>query len=359
MTGLYKVFLVDDCEFDLNGIAEYIEWDKLDCVLSGTAMTGIEGTNLIASVKPDIVISDIALPDMNGLELAKHILSEAPKTKFVFISCLQDFEYAKAAIDINCIAYITKPIKLEELTAAIVKAAESIRLDEVLELNKFKSVSLNYTSDMIEELTNIFDTNNSEEINAFIDEYIGPDDETDIASKQVICIQMINCLKELLKRHNHTVSDVFGDEYIIWKKIINFESILCVKQWVHNLISFSVRYVCNEDKQTNDTLFLEVMSYVNSNYNEQNILNDLSEHLNLSINYLSTIFKSVYGVTLYDYVIDKRIHEAKKLLTQTNMSVTDIAKKIGYSNNAYFTTAFKNRVGMTPLQFKKNFLKAK
>ena len=126
---MYRVIIVEDNVADLNGIVKHTPWEKLDCTVVATARTGKEGLLMVDEHKPDIIITDISMPEMNGIEMISHIIKKYPDVQIIFISCFDDFNFAKYAVDYNVSSYILKPIKIKELESAIEKAKK--RVDEL------------------------------------------------------------------------------------------------------------------------------------------------------------------------------------------------------------------------------------
>ena len=106
-------------------------------------------------------------------------------------------------------------------------------------------------------------------------------------------------------------------------------------------------------EQENDDYIEQVKKYIQENYREEIVLADLSEHINVSIYHLSHIFKDKMGVSPIKYVIQCRMEQAKKLLLETNLSVTEIAGNVGYNNSNYFSMLFKKMNGQSPRVYRR------
>lgn len=118
---LFSMLIVDDNRNDRMGITGLIKWDELDITVAGTAVNGLDGYEKAIQLHPDFILTDIAMPHMNGIEMTQKILEQLPETRFIYMSCYDDFKYMQSAIDMQVSAYILKPIKLHELSAAIMK----------------------------------------------------------------------------------------------------------------------------------------------------------------------------------------------------------------------------------------------
>lgn len=118
---MYKLLIVDDNVRERNGVARLKLWEELGFDEIHTAGNGSEGVAKAAETNPMLVISDVSMPIMDGLMMAKEILKLNPNTKFIFMSCFDDSNYIRKAIDLNAFAYMLKPINLAKLRESVVK----------------------------------------------------------------------------------------------------------------------------------------------------------------------------------------------------------------------------------------------
>ncbi|WEK54710.1 MAG: response regulator [Candidatus Cohnella colombiensis] len=114
-----KVLLVDDEPLTTESLERYMDWELLGVSNVRSAANGVEALELMRDFVPDIIVSDVRMPRMNGIEFATQAREAFPKIKLIFLSGYSDKEYLKSAIHLKAINYVEKPVKLEELTAAI------------------------------------------------------------------------------------------------------------------------------------------------------------------------------------------------------------------------------------------------
>ena len=115
----YKVLLADDEKIIVEGISSVIDWAALDLELVATARNGIDAYEKIVAYSPDIVISDIRMPGMDGLSLVSKVNIKYPSVKFILLSGFSDFEYARTAMQFGVKNYLLKPCNVEKITAAL------------------------------------------------------------------------------------------------------------------------------------------------------------------------------------------------------------------------------------------------
>ena len=122
----YRVLLADDEEEIRVGISRKIDWPGLGFVLVGEAGNGEEALELAEQLRPDVVLTDIKMPFMDGLELCRRLRQSLPGAKLVVFSGFDDFEYARQAVGMGVSEYILKPIIAAELTQVLSKLGEQL-----------------------------------------------------------------------------------------------------------------------------------------------------------------------------------------------------------------------------------------
>lgn len=121
-----RIVVVEDEAPIREGMAKILDVISPKYELVGTASDGMRGYELIREVEPDLVIMDIRMPKMNGLEMLEHLRAEGCQCRFVILSAYSEFDYARRAIDSGIVSYLLKPIKLPELKAALRQAEQAI-----------------------------------------------------------------------------------------------------------------------------------------------------------------------------------------------------------------------------------------
>ena len=113
---MITLLLVEDESFERSSLKNCIDWDLIGVQIVGEAANGSQGLAKVLELHPDIVLTDVKMPGMNGIEMAQKIKNMAPETRILFLSSYDDFEYAKEAVNLKAIAYVTKPVDEGELT---------------------------------------------------------------------------------------------------------------------------------------------------------------------------------------------------------------------------------------------------
>ncbi len=131
---MYRIFLVEDEVVIRKGIANSIPWEQEGLQLVGEASDGEVAYPLIRKEKPDILITDIRMPFMDGLELSRLVKKEFPRIKIIILSGYNEFDYAKTAIQLGVTDYLLKPINSSQLLEAIHRVTAQIREEQELSL---------------------------------------------------------------------------------------------------------------------------------------------------------------------------------------------------------------------------------
>lgn len=118
----FTLCIIDDMKQVTESMARQIPWAELDIEVIGTASNGEEGLELIRKHKPDLILTDIRMPRLNGLEMTREALKLLPRSKVIIMSAFSDFEHAQEAIRLGAFDYLTKPITPKELVGIMTKA---------------------------------------------------------------------------------------------------------------------------------------------------------------------------------------------------------------------------------------------
>ncbi|MCY6355614.1 response regulator transcription factor [Clostridium sp. ZS2-4] len=113
--------IVDDEVLAREGMKKTIDWGKYECEICGEASNGFEGIEIAKAIRPDLVVTDISMAGINGIEMAKNIKEFLPECRFIIVTGYDDFEYARGAVKINAVDFILKPVDEEELMSSIEK----------------------------------------------------------------------------------------------------------------------------------------------------------------------------------------------------------------------------------------------
>ena len=143
--NLYRIILVDDEEEVRKGIIRKIDWETLGFQVVGDAENGQDALEKIEQLEPNVVMTDIRMPYMDGLTLTSWIRQKYPSVKVLIFSGFDDFEYAQQAIKLNVTEYILKPVNVEELTQILDRVRENLdqEIEQRRDVDRFRESYLN------------------------------------------------------------------------------------------------------------------------------------------------------------------------------------------------------------------------
>ena len=123
---MYTLLLVDDEEEVIEAIVKKVKWEELGFQVAGHANNGFKAMDMLEEMQPDVVMTDIRMPYMDGLELCAHIKAKYPATKILLFTGFDDFEYAKEAVHLEIEEYILKPLNAVEITEVFKRLKEKL-----------------------------------------------------------------------------------------------------------------------------------------------------------------------------------------------------------------------------------------
>lgn len=124
---MYKIVIIDDEPIIVEGLARTMPWNEWECLVAGTAYDGVEGQRLIRNVKPNLVITDISMPGMNGLNMIARLKAEFPDMEISILTGFREFEYAQKAIKLGVTRLILKPSTISEIEEAVTTMVSNLK----------------------------------------------------------------------------------------------------------------------------------------------------------------------------------------------------------------------------------------
>ncbi|WP_029192278.1 response regulator transcription factor [Paenibacillus harenae] len=128
---MYSILLVDDEALELETIEHYVPWEQIGISVAGTARNGKEALGLLAELKPDMILTDVRMPIMDGLEFGRRAKQIDRNVKIIYLSGHNEFQYIKAALNIEAAGYLLKPIDMEELIALMDKVKKKCEEEQL------------------------------------------------------------------------------------------------------------------------------------------------------------------------------------------------------------------------------------
>jgi len=408
---MYTIVVADDEEEIRRALIRRVNWESVGFTVVGEAENGVEALELVERLEPDLLLTDIRMPFISGIELARQVREVRPATQIAFLSGHDDFSYAQQAIQYNIISYMLKPISAQELTDELRKMKEkidkkfyrfakgekvetdyqympfllSLILDEfqvqeneerdlelfrqAVELGIIKNdkndfrFTIMVTSIVDEDGKNITTEANVSSVNSIVEKYLNS--ITFYMNGRIVTFLLAT--KGAFEKYLHiateeicqSVSRIMQKECLIGVGRIEMGLSSLHKAYVDAMKAVNyikekhagVYFITDIEQHKNSARLIveQALEIIENNYMNQEIsLVSVSNQIAVSPNYLSAVIKKTTGATFVDLLTQKRIAVAKDCLLHSNMKIREIAEKCGYSDQHYFSYCFKKYTGMSP-----------
>lgn len=460
---MLKVFLVEDETVIREGLRDRIPWEQYGYRFVGEAADGEVALPLIRKTRPDVLITDIKMPFMDGLSLSRIVREEFPKTKILIISGYDDFEYAREAISIGVDQYILKPVTRMSLRKVLQEKENGSEREmntfvhlqeEILQyFLRFPQYILfrwnvncygvlvkcdaeemeDYTQRAIAQIQMNCESQNAnadwyvvvgtpverlsmlkecyDRVNHYgayrflypqmhvlseetLKSYLPAQDDTRIAevdatkmSPEIISEflakgsskEVYNFVESYLQSISEVIHSVIFRDYVVLN--IRFTAIAFMERngvTKEEFLAHIGKYGTNVHVQQDEVFeyFLSILqtaidlrdeqntnlssktlkkalAYIDEHYTSENLsLGTVACEVQVGANYLSSVFSQNMQKTFTEYISEKRMEKAKKLLKSTELPTSEIAAQVGYKDPHYFSFVFKKTQGCSPREYR-------
>ena len=365
-----RLLIADDNAIQIDSILLYVDWKALGVTEIKTASDGRECYEIAKEFSPHIVIADIEMPNMNGMELAAKLKEFDKNINLIFITCHENFRYAQQAIALGVAAYILKPISYDEICEV---ARDLIfKIEEDNEKKENEKLFYRKQKEIEKDFYEFFDDDNRLDVLKIYDTFINflNDEDKDVVSyveeeffnhlqeqsfaySKYMCYTMINAMQLVAKVKNIDLDELFGAG-VMWDKLATFTDKEELVNWLINFMKMVFLHIGENEKTAYKKVAHDIKSVIDNELYDVSNISQVADKLQISSSYAGRMFKKAYGITIFDYLFEKRMQQAKKLLEDPYMKIYEIAEKLGYSNKAYFSSTFQKYWGMTPSEFRKS-----
>lgn len=401
---MIKFLIVDDEPLVRNGLLNSIEWKEYQIDVIGAASNGLEAIDIIEKNPPDIVLTDIRMPGMDGLELAEWIKVNYPQILVVFLTGYSEFEYARAALKLDAVDYLLKPVNEEELRGILDRLRvsieskhrqeqEDIRKREIIKeamlvlQDNFISSILNeqMNAALIEERMSFYEIPfSAESFMITVFEVNLPDTSTEggltlsnvkkslkemiisvfssfdqkyvLSSENYLILILSLNQKNTCEKSNNEVPQFFEEirksaNTKAFKVNIGVSGIYAGMENVNVCYAEALNSLILGGRQSRKTVE-EIKRFIESNYMKDIDLKTISDKFYLNSSYLSRLFSCETGISFTDYLTQCRMDKAVVLMKDPALKIYEISEMVGYSSEKYFARVFKKSFGITPYEYR-------
>lgn len=345
---MYDILFVDDDESIGFITSKFKLWGNSNFRIKKQARNGREALEILEKETFNLIITDIRMPIIDGLELIDIMREKGDKTAVILSSTYNDFEYAKKGLQLGAIDYIVKPFSEEDLLKALLRT-EKLFLEKEKERKKVIADG-GISEEKIEEWYNYM-LHYEKDRKELIDEVYRELEELYPEKPELYPKLINNILHEIWKHLCKTFPWIVHIENFEFTSS-NEGVTLDIGDVLERFQDIVKRYELNKY----DSIINRICSIIIENIGNEKILDLVASEVGLSKDYIGKLFRGKLGMTLGEYCTLAKIQYAKKMLKDSNMKVYEISEFLGYSTVDYFSKLFKNSVGITPMQYRKQLL---
>lgn len=409
---MYTIVIADDEEELRKALIRRVDWEKAGFEVVGEAENGIEALELVEKLEPDLLLTDVRMPFMTGIELARQVREIRPTMQIAFLSGYDDFSYAQQAIRYNIISYMLKPISASELTEELIKIRkkidekfaeftqqtkqqeqqsqtgflmrllldpyheeegllrERLLLEEAALTGFLKNVSQQFyytvmvTSFCTESGENKTTMDSEGAVHQVAGKYVH---HTGFYSGGRV-VSLLSSTKGSMEKYLHIIVEDLEQSV---KRILGLSAVIGVSRIVPGLSDCHEAYTqamnafgywkksgpgiyfisdIERVRESSGSLICDkALERIESEYrNPELSLLSVSTEIAVSPNYLSALIKRSTGKTFVELLTCRRMEAAKELLVGTSMKIREIAEACGYNDQHYFSYCFKKYTGISP-----------
>ena len=347
---MIRVLIVDDDHIVCRCLKKEINWENIGCEEPVIAYNGVDALRIIEEKEPDIVISDIRMPVMDGTVLCRQIYEKYPDITILILSAYEDFKVAQLAIRYNVKGYILKPLDrkslamLEEMLKGATARQSSLELAKKIASNGYSE----YLEKIIEDKNEVA-----------LEEFLG---QLSVLEKDA----EVNQVNLWMNMMTPIISYRYKKQYIDSKLLLEEEKQM--REMIGSLAASErialvrEKYKAvmweNSEALENRNIVREIQKVVREGFASPDLnVNRLGSMFHMSPVYLGSLFVERTGVKLMDYIMGMRLEYACEQLRSTTRAVKEIAEASGYPDSNYFARIFKRKIGMTPMEYRQKYQK--
>lgn len=404
---LYTVVVADDEDELREAMCTMIPWEELGYRLVGSASNGLDALQTVEERQPDLLLTDIRMPFISGIELARQVREVRPATNIAFLSGYDDFEYAQQAIRYNIISYMLKPLTVKGLEDELRVIRQKIDTQFALfrqtpprngGQNPQASLLMALVLDAYADLDGkadarayqcglLGDGNDRPCYIVMVSALLNGDGSIDtpasfaatvdrLANKYLRSVSFLVSGKVVsvllgepldFEEHLYILADEIpqmADRVLGRRCRIGVSRMAGTLNALNDAYREAMEALCQGDKDQSGAQFVgdleptvkggellcrRALETLSQHYMDAGLsLVSLSEMLNVSPNHLSACIKKYAGETFINTLIRKRMEAARELLATSNLKIREIAERCGYTDQHYFSYCFKRFCGESP-----------
>lgn len=351
----YQVVIIDDEPWTREVLRSLGEWNRLGLKVVGEASDGESGLALIHQLRPDIVLTDIKMPLMGGIELTEALRKTDARTRVIMVSGYDDFTYVRSAMRMDATDYLLKPVKAVELNAQLQKCID--QLDHMQPDPDAQDVSgfmdAPWTKGYIPLRASLQAQLTAGDVAAITATFSHIEGIVEPPPSRALLIALYYDLVGMLERHAVAAGYLIGEVLRGGGIVFSGETTLCeVLSHVREQYAEALSKLQTLIKGQRGLNMQQVESYAQAHAAQGITLEQTARQFFITPEYLSKAFKNYKGVGFSEYVMGLRMQKAKELL-ESGVAPKELHAALGFSEQANFYKVFKRFFGITPGEMQK------
>lgn len=333
---MIRVVIVDDQELALQGLCELISWEDAGFVISGRFTSAREALGFIQANRPDVVMTDIRMPGMSGIELINALTVTGQRPEFVLISSYRDFDAAKEAIRLGVSRYIVKPFERDEVLATLSDLRKRcLDREDVPAVDPALPQSYR-TNPALQRLCSRLIAYDRCFLLLSESSYTPP--ESPDARRGALSVRGYPSAWLISQKSGAPVAAATSGLSRAHRNFHDFEDLLYEAE-----IALRGRFSFSDQAQAAD-----IQQYLCEHLAENVHLDELATHFYMSRARLCALFRQHTGFSPASFLQHVRLNLSRWRLLRTDMRIREVAESVGYWDTSYFGRLFKRAFHMTP-----------
>lgn len=389
---MLKVLVVEDDQLVRKGLIATMPWAQHGLEVVGEAGNGEKALAFLAAHEVDLLITDLVMPVMSGLELMRTVRSRFPHIFVVVLTFHQDFGMIQEALRLGAIDYIAKTqLDVNCLDAVLEPIVNRIsRERKLVGVPAAGAAGAAGAADLAGSAADPADPDRRPYSSFYDGEKAGMPQAAAAASRQdrsetdgarltemqerwasLRWVIRDDCFREWLHELKelripaHLLESMFYSAQCEWRRIVpkaalslpveqvSFSHWTDCLEWISGVRQLMRDKICKSPYAADiSESILKAVRYIDSHLNEEIRVDELAGQANMSRSYFSKCFKDMLGMPFMDYLQNARIRYAQILLTQTTHPIYWVAEQCGYPDEKYFSRVFRNLTGMLPSKYR-------
>lgn len=344
---MIRVLIADDEKRIRDGLSATIPWNALGMEVVGTAAHGEAALALARETRPQIILTDVRMPRMDGLEFLKQAKAFLPRVKVVILSGYDDFAYAQQAVKLGVSDYLVKPVGAEEITSVLKALAADLRDEETAAPAPVSDPSSRSPARLAEAVRR------GDQAAAFaaLGEWRrqGPPLPWEEARRQAI--DLVDLLIQNLRQDGFEFRDGESPSpALVHSTVLGLGTVAEVEAWLDDQVGVLSVFVAQNYRNNHRLIVRRALEFIDARWSGDLTAEQVAAAVGLSPNYFSHLFKKVRGQGFKDHLNALRIEKAQALLAGGGLKVYEVAQLVGFSDYKYFSAVFKKVTGTSPTQ---------